>query len=121
MVGWVHAMEPRDYEKWLTAGAPEGSLASIGEKVFHQHACANCHHFDGQGRCPNLRGLFGRPVLLRDGSQVMADESYVRESILDPGAKIVQGYENIMPTFRGQLGEEELTALVEYIRALGER
>ncbi len=55
MIGWVYAMSPRDYQTWLTQGAAEGSLASQGEKYFHQFGCANCHHFDGQGRAPNLR------------------------------------------------------------------
>jgi cytochrome c oxidase subunit II len=118
MVGWVYAMEPKDYETWLTTGAPEGSLASLGEKLFHQFACANCHHFDGHGRCPNLQGLYGTTVSLKGGGQVVADEAYIRESVLHPGAKIVYGYEDIMPTFRGQLSEEELTQLVEYIKSL---
>src|SRR5436309_7158222 len=103
MIGYVYAMEAKDFDAWLTSGAPEGSLASQGEKLFHQFSCANCHHFDGQGRCPNLRGLYGRTVRLKGGGQVVAEEAYIRESILAPRAKIVEGYEPIMPTFEGQI------------------
>ena len=72
-----------------------------------------------QGRAPNLVGLYGNPVQLEDGRTVIADENYIRESILHPGAKIVAGYEDIMPTFRGQVSEEEITQLIAFIRSLG--
>ncbi len=119
MIGYVYVMEPREYQRWLTEGAPEGSLASQGEKYFHQFGCANCHHFDSAGRCPNLRDLYDRPVQIVGGT-VIADESYIRESILNPNAKIVYGYQsNIMPNFTGQLSEEQVLALVAYVKALG--
>jgi cytochrome c oxidase subunit 2 len=78
-----------------------------------------CHRTDAAGRGPNLVGLFGKPVLLDDGRTVTADESYIRESILNPGAKIASGFKNIMPTFQGQLSEEEVIGLVAYVKALG--
>jgi cytochrome c oxidase subunit 2 len=118
MIGWIDAMEPSDYAQWVEQGAAEGSMASLGEKMFHQFACANCHHFQGPGTCPNLRGLFGRPVQLKDGSVVTADETYIRESILDPAAKIVAGYDNIMPNFTGQISEEQLTQLIAFIKSI---
>jgi cytochrome c oxidase subunit II len=117
MIGWVYAMQPADYQRWLEQGAAEGSLASTGEKLFHQYGCSNCHRLDTQGRCPNLRGIYNRPVEINGGKIVMADESYLRESILQPMAKIVYGYQPIMPTF--QLKEEEVIALIAYIKALG--
>lgn len=122
MIGWIYAMPPAEYQRWLTEGAAEGSLSSRGEKFFHQFGCANCHHFYDQGRCPNLRNLYGRTVQLASGESVVADESYFRESILDPNAKIVYGFQsNIMPNFTGQLNEEQVIALISFLKALGPR
>ena len=118
MLGEVIVMDPADYDRWA-AGAVDGSLASAGEKSFQQYGCSMCHRTDAAGRGPNLVGLFGKPVLLDDGRTVTADESYVRESILNPGAKIVSGFKNIMPTFQGQVSEEEVIGLVSYVKALG--
>jgi cytochrome c oxidase subunit 2 len=117
MIGWIYAMEPQDYQAWLSGGAT-GSLASGGEKLFQDLACANCHHLDDQGRCPNLRNLFGSKVQLTDGSIVTADEAYIRESILNPSAKIVAGFQPIMPTFQGLVTEEGVLQLIEYIKTL---
>ncbi len=97
-----------------------GSLASNGQQLFQQLGCATCHRSDTQGRGPNLVGLFGKPVLLEDGRTVMADENYIRESILNPGAKIVSGFKPIMPSFQGQVSEESLMALVAYIKSLAQ-
>lgn len=119
MIGWVYAMAPHDYQQWLTDGAAEGSLASTGEKLFHQFGCSNCHHFDGHGPCPDLRGLYQRPVLINDGRTVIADETYIRESILKPKAKIVAGFADFMPTFDGQLTEDQLIALISYVKSIG--
>jgi cytochrome c oxidase subunit 2 len=120
MIGWIYALSPADYQTWLTQGAAEGSLSSQGEKLFHQYGCANCHHFNNQGRCPDLRNLYMRPVQISTGQTVTADDSYLRESILDPDAKIVYGFHaNIMPNFSSQLSEEQVIALISYIKALG--
>lgn len=120
MIGWVYAMSPRDYQTWLAQGAPEGSLASTGEKYFHQFGCANCHHFDSQGRCPDLRNLYMRPVQLTSGQTILADDSYIREKLHDPNAQIPWGFSpGVMPNFTGVLSEEEIVALISYIKALG--
>ena len=120
MIGYIYAMSPADYQTWLTQGAPEGSLSSRGEKYFHQYGCANCHHFDTQGRCPDLRNLYLRPVQISTGQTVVADDSYIRESIYDPNAKVVYGFQpNIMPNFSGVIPEENVLALISYIKALG--
>jgi cytochrome c oxidase subunit 2 len=120
MIGYIYAMQPADYQTWLTQGAPEGSLSSQGEKYFHQYGCANCHHFDNQGRCPDLRNLYLRPVQISTGQFVTADDSYLRESIYDPNAKIVYGFQpNIMPNFTGVIPEDQVLALISYIKALG--
>ena len=94
------------------------SLAANGQELFQQLGCATCHRSDTQGRGPNLAGLFGTKVMLDDGRTVTADENYLRESILNPGAKIVAGFKPIMPSFQGQVSEESLMALVAYIKSL---
>jgi cytochrome c oxidase subunit 2 len=119
MIGSIHVLEPQAYQAWLSGGAPEGSMASSGEKLFQDLACTNCHHLEGRGRCPNLQGLFGNPVLLSNGQTIKVDEAYIRESILNPTAKVVAGYEPIMPTFQGLVTEEGILQLIEYIKSLG--
>ena len=117
MVGDVVVMEPKDYEAWMGGGGNQ-PLALTGEKLFSELGCVTCHRTDTQGRGPNLVGIFGKPVLLEDGRTITADENYVRESILNPAAKIVQGYQPVMPTFKGQVTEEELIQLVNYVKTL---
>ncbi|MBD0370416.1 MAG: cytochrome c oxidase subunit II [Pyrinomonadaceae bacterium] len=119
MIGTIYVMEPADYEAWLSGGAAEGSLASQGQKVFQDLACNTCHRSDAQGRGPVLDGLFGKPVQIQGGQTLVADESYLRESILNPRAKLVMGFEPIMPTFQGQVSEEQLLQLIAYIKSLG--
>ncbi|MCI0488269.1 MAG: cytochrome c oxidase subunit II [Blastocatellia bacterium] len=120
MIGWVYAMEPADYQAWLGGGAPEESLADSGEKLFQQLACNNCHRAGARDRGPVLDGLFGNPVALDNGQTVLADESYLRESILNSQAKIVAGFQrpSLMPTFQGQISEEQLLQLIAYIKSL---
>jgi len=118
MIGEVVVMEPNEYEAWLSGGAAEGSLASVGAKLFQELACNTCHRPDAQGRGPVLDGLFGKTVTLQGGETVTADEAYVRESILMPSAKITAGFQPIMPTFQGLVTEEQLLALIEYIKSL---
>jgi cytochrome c oxidase subunit 2 len=118
MIGQVVVMEPSEYQTWLSGGAPEGSLASTGAKLFADLACNTCHRPDAQGRGPVLEGLFGNTVALQNGETVTVDEAYVRESILTPSAKITAGFQPIMPTFQGLVIEEQLLALVEYVKSL---
>lgn len=118
MTGWVEVMEPADYQKWLAGGA-EGSLASQGETLFQKYACSTCHTKDATGRGPVLAGVYGSNVMLNNDTTVVADENYIRESILNPQAKIVKGFTGIMPTFQGQVSEDDLLKLVAYVRSLG--
>lgn len=118
MIGEVHVMEPDAYQAWLSGGGLTGSLASRGEQLFSQLACNTCHVADGTGRGPALAGVFGSQVKLEGGRTVVADESYIRESILTPQMKIVQGYGPIMPTFQGLVSEENLLSLLEYVKTL---
>ena len=117
MVGQVVVMEPVDYQRWLDYHA-EGSLALEGRKVFLKYRCLSCHSADPNARAPVLEELFGKPVHLADGRTVIADENYIRESIYHTGAKIVAGWQNIMPTFKGQVSEEEVVALIAFIKSL---
>ncbi len=118
MIGTVHVMEPPAFEAWLSGGSGSESLASSGAKLFVQHACNTCHRSDSLARGPNLEGLFGKPVRLQNGQTVVADEQYIRESILMPQAKLVEGFQPIMPTFQGLISEEGLLELVAYIKSL---
>ena len=115
MIGRVVAMKPGDYEAWLASVTPDESPAVSGAKLFTTLGCVQCH---GQN-APTLAGLFGSTVVLENGEQVYADENYLRESILNPPAKIVSGYPGLMPSFRGQLSEEQINDLVAYIKSLG--
>ena len=117
MIGSVVVLEPAQYEAWMNGGST-GPLSATGEKIFAELGCVTCHRSDTQGRGPNLQGLFGKTVHLEDGRTVTADENYIRESILDPGAKIVSGYKPVMPTFQGLISEEQLNALVAYVKSL---
>jgi cytochrome c oxidase subunit 2 len=117
MVGRIVVMKPEDYQAWL-GGAASGSMAASGEKLFQDFACNTCHRTDVQGRGPVLNGLFGRPVALQTGQVIVADEAYLRESILTPGAKVVAGFQPIMPTFQGLVSEEQLLQLIEYVKSL---
>lgn len=117
MIGTIQVMEPAQYEAWMSGGAG-GPLSASGERIFAELGCATCHRSDSQGRGPNLQGLFGRPVQLEDGRMLTADENYIRESILDPGAKVVKGFKPVMPTFQGLVSEEQLNALLAYVKSL---
>jgi cytochrome c oxidase subunit 2 len=120
MIGEVVVMEPAAYQAWLAGGNAEGSLASTGQKLFQQLGCATCHRFDTQGRGPNLVGVYGKPVLLDDGRTVTADDNYIRESVLTPGAKVVAGFKPIMPSFNGTVNEEQLLSLVAYVKSISQ-
>ena len=118
MIGQVVVLEPAQYQAWLSGGGATGSLASDGHNIFLQLGCSTCHRGDTQGRGPDLSGLYGKQVQLEDGRTVVADENYIRESILSPNAKIVSGFKPIMPVFQGMVSEEQLTALVAYVKSL---
>ncbi len=118
MIGSVVVLEPHEFQAWLAGGAGIQTPVAAGEKLFKDLACVTCHRGDSGARGPSLAGLFGRPVRLGDGSTVTADESYLRESIVAPAAKVVAGYQPIMPTFQGMVSEEQLMQLVAYVKSL---
>ncbi len=115
MVGWVTVMRPADYAQWVSEGTGGKSMAEAGAGLYYQYACSTCHD---TGRGPSFIGLYGSSVKLNNGQTVIADDAYIRESILNPAAKIVVGYTPIMPTFQGQLKEEQILQLSAYIKSL---
>ncbi len=119
MIGRIIAMPPDDFQHWLTGGAPAQTMAEAGRDLFTgRGSCQTCHSPGSGARGPDLANLFGSTVRLQEGKTVLADENYIRESILRPGSKLVFGYENIMPPYEGQLSEEEVLQLIAYIRGL---
>ena len=119
MIGWVTVMEPREFDNWLSGNAGNTTPAVAGQQLFQTLGCVSCHGANGEGgRGPTLAGLFGREVRLGNGQTVRADEAYVRESILNPQAKLVEGFGPIMPTFQGQVSEDQLVQLLAFIKSL---
>ncbi len=120
MGGWVVVMNPPDFDNWLSGNANELSPAAAGQQLFEKLGCVSCHGANGEGgRGPALTGLYNSQVLLSTGQKVIADEAYLRESILNSQAKIVAGFGPIMPTFQGQVSEEQVLQLIAYIKSLG--
>ncbi len=118
MTGWVTVMRPAEYEQWLNRGVASEPMAAAGEKLFQRLACSNCHQETDTGRGPSLAGVFGKPQLLAGGQTVVADEAYIRDAIINPEAQILAGYPAIMPTYKGQVTEEDLLNLMAYIKSL---
>jgi cytochrome c oxidase subunit 2 len=120
MGGRVIALAPAAFEEWLAREAPADTLAEEGARLFRSLGCSGCHGPGGTVRAPPLEGLYGRPVPLADGRVVRADDRYIRDSILTPRAEVAAGYDPIMPSFAGKVGEDALVKLVAYIRSLAE-
>jgi cytochrome c oxidase subunit 2 len=120
MIGWVTAMDPGDYQTWLRGGAGGGTMAEAGAKVFTDLSCNTCHIEAGGGRGPALKGTYGKQVLLSGGQTATVDDAYIRESILNPQAKIMSGFLPIMPTFQGLVTEEQLLQLIAYVKSLSD-
>ena len=119
MIGSVVVMNPTEFDDWLAGNAAQQSPIVAGQQLYESLGCASCHGGRGEGgRGPGIVGLFGKQVQLSNGQTVTADEGYIRESIENPQAKIVTGYSPIMPTFQGQLSEDQLVQLVAYIKSL---
>ncbi len=118
MIGWVTVMDPVDYESWLSGAGAGEPLEVSGRKLFEQLRCNTCHNETSGARGPDLAQLWGQPVRLQGGQTVLADEAYIRESILNPGAKMVAGYSQIMPTFQGQINETGLLQIIAYVKSL---
>ena len=119
MIGSIIVMEPKEFDNWLTGNAGNQTPAVAGQQLFQSLGCASCHGVNGEGgRGPTLAGLFGRQTPLTNGQSVNADEAYIRESIVNPQAKIVTGFTPIMPTFQGQISEDQILQLMAFIKSL---
>src|SRR5207245_697193 len=119
MGGWVYVMTPDDYEKWLSGNVSGLTPVEEGKDLFtNKLGCASCHAGGPQQRGAKLENVFNSDVKLVGGSTVKADENYIRNSILNPASQIVEGYQPIMPTFKGQVTEEQLNGLVAYVKSL---
>ena len=118
MIGHIIALEPAEFQTWLSGGAVAVSMATAGENLFRKLGCISCHAANDSGRGPSLAGLLGKAVRLQSGATVTADENYIRESILEPQAKIVAGYPSIMPTFKGLISEDGIMQIIAYLKSL---
>jgi cytochrome c oxidase subunit 2 len=118
MGGWVYVMEPAAFQAWLSGGTTGGSPVDAGQKLFADLSCNTCHKDTKEGRGPVLAGIVGTETHMQSGEVVKVDETYIRESIVNPQARIVQGYQGIMPTYQGQISEEGLMNLIAYIKSL---
>jgi len=119
MIGWVYVMTPNDYASWLSGGARNESMAQTGERLFSQLGCVTCHVADGTGRGPSLAGLYGKPEKLRSGETRTVDEALIRQAIVTPNALLLPNYPPVMPTFQGQINEEQVLQLIAYVKSLG--
>jgi cytochrome c oxidase subunit II len=118
MIGEVVAMTPDDFKKWLAGSTSGSSLAQNGERLFASLSCTACHNSRPDARGPNLVGVYGSKLPLANGETITVDDAYLREAILDPSQHVTQGYVPIMPTYQGQISEEGVFALIEYIKNL---
>ena len=126
MGGVVVVMQPPEFQSWLAQNGVDQTLAAQGQVLFMRYGCGGCHGGNGAGgsdaqstvRAPSLQGLYGAPVPLSDGTIVVADDRYIHDSIVQPQGQIVAGYAPIMPSFAGQIGEEDLLKLIAYIKSL---
>ncbi|CDX22501.1 Cytochrome c oxidase, subunit II [Mesorhizobium sp. ORS 3324] len=121
MGGWVTVMAPEQYTSWLNGQGEGDTLAASGEKLFRALGCSGCHGAGSKVRAPVLEGIFGRPVALANQQTVIADERYLRDSILNPNKEIAAGYEPVMPSFDGLIDEGELQMLLAYLKSLSPR
>jgi cytochrome c oxidase subunit 2 len=120
MTGFVIVMTQADYVRWISTQAPGGDLATHGRQLYAGLGCSTCHDGGGPAPAPQLTGLYGRAVPLERGPPRTADETYLREAILAPNAAIVAGYQAGMPAYQGIVAEEDVVALIAFIKSLGE-
>lgn len=119
MRGRIVVMPPAEFARWLQQGASAPGIAARGFELFRRYGCSGCHSAGSSVHAPDLDGLLGRSVHLQDGRTLVADENYIRDSILLPKKDVVAGFEPIMPSFAGQISEEDIMAIIEYLRQTG--
>lgn len=118
MGGEVIVLRETEFQEWLAGGAPRSTMAARGEALFRRSGCSGCHDPRSTVHAPVLEGVYGRVVHLQDGRSVKADDAYLRDSILLPRKDVVAGFAPVMPSFQGQLTEEDLLDLIAYLKSL---
>jgi cytochrome c oxidase subunit 2 len=121
MGGWVEVMEPADYEKWLLQGDSGPTLAAQGKELFTRNHCAGCHGANQAVKAPMLEGIYGKPIPIMEGDTtrfVRADDRYIRDSIMLPKSQVVAGYQPLMPSYQGQISEDDLIKIIAYIKSI---
>ena len=119
MGGRVIVMRPEDFARWLAEGGARATMAARGFAAFRRLGCSGCHDPRSTVHAPDLAGLYGRSVHLQDGRTVVADDAYIRDSILLPKRDVVAGFAPIMPSFQGQASEEDILDLIAYLKSTG--
>jgi len=119
MIGWVHVMSPSDYARWLNSGTNKETMVGGGQRLFTQFGCATCHAIGGNDTGPSLQGLYGSQVKLKTGETRTADDFFIRQAIVNPNSIPVANYAPIMPSFQGQVDEEQILQLIAYVKSLG--
>jgi cytochrome c oxidase subunit 2 len=117
MAGRIVVMQPAEFRRWLASGVQGNTMASRGFQLFREHGCSGCHSARSTVHAPDLTGVAGRPVHLADGRTVIADDAYLRDSILLPTKDVVAGFEPVMPGFQGQLSEEDILDVIAYLKS----
>ncbi len=122
MLGKIHVDDDAAYQKWLIEGDESEKtmpLRELGQLVYENRGCATCHSTDGsKGQGPSWKGIFGQTHNFADGTSAPVDENYIRESIMEPNAKVVRGYEAVMPTFKGLLRDRQVLGIIEFIKQM---
>jgi cytochrome c oxidase subunit II len=118
MIGWVYVMSPTDYAAWLAGGTKNESMAQMGGRLFSQLGCVACHTSDSAGRGPSLAGIYGTTQKMRDGNSKTVDEALIHQAIVNPNSMMLPNYPPIMPSFQGQVNEEQVLQLIAYIKSL---
>ncbi len=118
MIGEVTVLTPDDYDKWTKESTSGMSLAQNGERLFASMGCNACHSGTAAARGPNLAGVYGSKLTLTNGSQVLVNDAYLRDAILNPSQHVTAGFAPIMPTYQGQISEDGLIDLVEFIKTM---
>lgn len=125
MLSTVVVHTPEDYDKWLKEAANYLKTlppAEAGKMLYQRRGCSQCHSIDGTaGTGPSFKGIYGTETKLSNGSTVLVDDNYIRESILEPQAKIVAGYQPVMSTYKGLVSDDEITAIIEFIKSLSQK
>ena len=118
MIGTITVLSPSDYKKWTEESTSGMSLAQNGERLFASMGCNACHSGNAAARGPNLAAVYGSKLQLTNGSSVLVNEAYLRDAILNPSQHVTAGYAPIMPTYQGQISEDGLIDIVEYLKTL---